>query len=133
MVGKHWTPSRGGRGPPGRNSAVSSILYIDPFLPMHDRNSGSLRLFRMLQLLSEDGHDVTFMPHTVWVDHEKYAHDLMRLGVEVLMPPEGTQTDETLTRFLTGRSFDTVIISFYNFAAIYLPFVRTPVSERTGR
>jgi O-antigen biosynthesis protein len=103
---------------------VSRILYIHPFLPLRDRDSGSLRLYRILQLLREDGHQISYLPHTIWSGHESYAHDLVQQGIEVLAPPDGTQNDLSVRTALSGREFDTVIISFHNFAASYTPFVR---------
>lgn len=103
---------------------MARVLYIDPFLPIHDRNSGSLRLYRILQLLKSERHDVTFMPRAIFQGHEPVAYDLMNQGIEVLHPADGLHTPESIAAALSGRQFDTVFISFHSLAAMCVPIVR---------
>jgi GT2 family glycosyltransferase/glycosyltransferase involved in cell wall biosynthesis len=59
-----------------------SILVVHPALPAYDRDAGSLRLWRIVELLLADGHRVTFLGHSAW-EQERYAQELRDLGVEV--------------------------------------------------
>jgi GT2 family glycosyltransferase/glycosyltransferase involved in cell wall biosynthesis len=108
------------------------ILVVHSELPLHDRHSGSLRLFRLLELLAEEGHAVTFVARC-GVGQERYAAELAALGINVhpldrrrlrergvsLAGPE-LDFDALCAR---GR-FDVALLSFYEVAEQYLPLLR---------
>ena len=60
-----------------------NILYIDHYIPEPDRDSGSLRTFGILGILSHMKNKVTF-----WSDNQKftipYATELQQKGIEVI-------------------------------------------------
>ena len=53
-----------------------SILVVGVLPPLHDRDSGSLRLFRFLQILVDDGYAVTFASSIFNYDQPRYYADL---------------------------------------------------------
>jgi glycosyltransferase involved in cell wall biosynthesis len=59
------------------------VLVIDRWLPTFDRDSGSLRMFSLLRILSDLGYKVTFLPDDLQ-KKEPYASELQKIGVEVL-------------------------------------------------
>ena len=109
-----------------------SILVVHSELPLHDRNAGSLRLRRILELLVADGHRITFLG---WagVGQERYADELRALGIEVHpYDPErlrdrgidiaGVGID--LGALLRRGRFDLAWLSFYRTAREYMPEIR---------
>ena len=58
------------------------ILVIDHHLPLADRDSGSLRMFQLLSILSREGHRVTFIPDNL-ADIPPYGDRLRERGVQV--------------------------------------------------
>jgi hypothetical protein len=74
--------------PRARDAACSSadgalrILVVNGDLAADDRDSGSLRLFRILETLVADGHRVTFVGRGGF-GQERSAAELAALGIEV--------------------------------------------------
>jgi O-antigen biosynthesis protein len=59
------------------------VLVIDHRVPMWDRDSGSLRMLRIMQALIGLGARVTFMPENL-AQTQPYTRELQRMGIEVL-------------------------------------------------
>jgi GT2 family glycosyltransferase len=59
------------------------VLVVDHHVPEYDKDSGSLRMYRLLRILSGLGHKVIFWPDDTVYD-ERYTVALQKLGVEVL-------------------------------------------------
>ena len=59
-----------------------NILIIDPFLPMFDRASGSLRLFHIVSLMKKQGYHLTYIARN-GQGQERYTDILRKMGVEV--------------------------------------------------
>lgn len=57
------------------------ILVIDHHCPTYDRDSGSLRMLSMLQILQDMGYKVTFWPDDLTY-HPRYTKKLQDLGIE---------------------------------------------------
>jgi glycosyltransferase involved in cell wall biosynthesis/GT2 family glycosyltransferase len=108
------------------------ILVVHSELPLHDRHSGSLRLFRLLELLAAEGHAVTFLARC-GVGQERYGAELAALGIDVhpidrarlrergvTVPGPALDFAELCAR---GR-FDVALLSFYELAEQYLPLLR---------
>ncbi len=123
---------RGQRLPPREAHRVPGkrILWIDPHLPMHDRASGSRRLWELLSLLVEAGHHVTFVPTHMLVDEgsRRYLRDLQALGVETYAldpaggwPPPGQNPHpmQIAAGAVQNLAFDLAIASFH-YAALPL-------------
>ena len=117
-------------GVPARSQL--SILVINGDLPPRDRDAGSLRLFRILEILCEDGHAVTLLGR-LGFGQERAAAQLAALGVDVFpidvadararganLPGAGFDLGE----LLAARRFDVAVLSFYEVAEHYLPQLR---------
>lgn len=109
-----------------------SILVVHSELPLHDRNAGSLRLRRVLELMVADGHRVTFVGRA-GVGQERYAAELRALGIEVHpvdaqrlrargVNVRGVGID--LPALLRRGRFDLAWLSFYDVAEDYLGEIR---------
>lgn len=109
-----------------------SILVVHSELPMPDRHAGSLRLWRLLEVLVADGHAVTFLARA-GLGQEAYAAELTALGVKVLpvdprrlitagVPLPGTSFD--FVELMREGRFDVAWLSFYDIAEEYLPEIR---------
>ena len=97
------------------------ILVIDHHLPMADRDSGSLRMFQILTLLSQLGHRATFLPDNL-ADIPPYGDELRKRGIEVVHHPYVKRVEEYL--LAEGKSFDLVVLSRRDFACKYIETVR---------
>lgn len=81
-------------------------LIVDEFVPMPDKDSGSVRMVRMIELLQELGYKVTFFPNHL-VKNEGYTQKLQQKGVEVVYGPIHFNS------FIeeNGKWYDVVILS----------------------
>ncbi|MCX7982229.1 MAG: glycosyltransferase [Syntrophales bacterium] len=115
------------------------LLVIDPFLPMFDRASGSLRLFQLLKIFKNMGYQVTFI--SIYPEfREYYVPILQQMGIEVYagdpnflhknIPPP-LMPDPNLEMLLKEREFEIVILDFWHTAKNYLPLIRkwSPTSK----
>jgi glycosyltransferase involved in cell wall biosynthesis len=98
------------------------ILVIDHHLPMPDRDSGSLRMFQILNILHQLGHRVTFLPDNL-ADLPPYGDDLRKRGIEVIHQPYAATVREFLEKH--GAFFDVVILSRRDFARKHIADVRS--------
>lgn len=108
------------------------ILVVHSELPLHDRHSGSLRLFRLLELLAAEGHRVTFLARC-GIGQERYAAELAALGIDV-HPLDRARLRERgaalpgpeldFAALCARGRFDVALLSFYEVAEQYLPLLR---------
>jgi len=131
------SPGRGPRSASRERRLVEStqkgaVLVVDPMMPAHDKCSGSLRLFRLLELMRHEGMHVTFIARN-GVGQLAYRRPLEEMGIEVFASdPErmsqigyyvaGPRVD--LGRILGERRFDVAWLSFFYIAEQYLPWIR---------
>jgi len=83
-----------------------NILYVDHYIPEPDQDSGSLRTFRILSILSSMGNKITFWPDNL--NYTKpYAQELQQKGIEVIFG------SNEFGKFLEERKhvFDVAILS----------------------
>ena len=115
----------------GERGVSGNILIVDPFLPMFDRASGSLRLFTIISLLRKQGCHITFIARD-GRRQEAYSAALRKMGVEV------HATDGEMLRqmghavrkqILKARCYQWAILSFYDIAEQYLPIIRSASPE----
>jgi glycosyltransferase involved in cell wall biosynthesis len=113
------------------------VLFIDPFLPMWDRSSGSNRLMRVIELMAGDGHEISFVAVN-GNGEERYAQALADIGVTTyrsdrarLIQLEPNADLDAITtppwdfqQVLVEQQFDVVVISFHSTAQHYLPIIR---------
>jgi GT2 family glycosyltransferase/glycosyltransferase involved in cell wall biosynthesis len=74
-------------------SSRRTILVVDSYVPFHDREAGSARLFEIVKVLRGANWRVVFQPDN-WAGIEPYTHDLQSLGVEVVYHVEGQRGQE---------------------------------------
>lgn len=137
---KKWGEALKSQCPPDPKDVVSAsergtkgnILIIDPFLPMFDRASGSLRLYTIVTILREQGYHITFIARN-GQGQEAYARLLQRMGVEVYatdpdklreMGYEVKARKVDIKRIVSVRSYNLAYLSFYDIAQQYLPDIR---------
>ncbi len=94
------------------------LFVVDAWLPTPDRDSASLRMFNLLQLLREFG-DVTFAADD-FASRRSGLNALQNLGVRVVTPP--VSVNEHLERF--GNAYDAIFLSRVNVADTYLATAR---------
>ena len=88
------------------------VLVVDHYVPTPDRDAGSLRMFRLLQMLVELGCSVRFLPDNLAYSNQ-YSEALTQMGIEVFEGPTDVLTE---LRSL-GDSLDLVIVSRPQIAA----------------
>jgi GT2 family glycosyltransferase len=104
-----------------RRRGTGRILVIDHWVPSPDRDSGSVRMDRLLTLLQSAGLEVTFTAprlHHTGAGTER----LQRRGVEVLYAPWVPSVRAHLAE--QGRRYDMVLLSRRDPAELYLADVR---------
>lgn len=108
------------------------VLVVDPLMPLHDRASGSLRLFRLLRLMRDAGCQVTYVARD-GSGQERYRQELLAMGIDAhagdpeRMASLGRPLDAPridLPRFLARGRFDLAWLSTWHIAAQYLPLLR---------
>ena len=106
------------------------VLIIDPLLPMHDRASGSLRLFQIIMLLRAMNYRLTYIAR-YGVDQEKYRRQLESMGVTVYAndPEKLPQIGRNLAAnpidlAKITSDCDVAWLSFFHIAEQYLPDIR---------
>jgi GT2 family glycosyltransferase len=101
--------------------ARANILVVDATTPMPDRDSGSLRLVRLLRLLCEESCHVAFF-NALLRDDGGYSRALEQLGVETWSQPWIATAPAWLREH--GRRFDAVIVSRHYVLEPLLPLLR---------
>lgn len=102
-------------------SHTRRLLVIDKYIPAPDRDSGSLRLSRCLELIQSFGYQITFA--AVNLEYRlPYAAELQQQGIEVLYAPFIASIERYLRDW--GRYHDAVLLSRADTAERYLPLVR---------
>jgi GT2 family glycosyltransferase/glycosyltransferase involved in cell wall biosynthesis/Flp pilus assembly protein TadD len=119
--------------PASERGTAGNILIIDPFLPMFDRASGSLRLFTIISLLRKQGYHITFIARD-GQGQDTYSGVLRKIGVEVyatdpdMLKQMGYNVHARrfdLKQILEARHYHFAILSFYDIAIQYLFSIRT--------
>ncbi|HTA39546.1 MAG TPA: glycosyltransferase [Candidatus Acidoferrales bacterium] len=81
--GRDNVPAASRRGKQGR-----TILVVDSYVPLYDKESGSQRMFYVVKMLRQAGYNVIYLPDN-YAPLEPYTTELQQLGVEVLHHVEG--------------------------------------------
>ena len=102
------------------------ILIIDHYAPTFDKDSGSVRMLAMLQILKGMGYKVSFWPDDLIYD-VKYTKTLQDLGIETYY---GELDFEDFIRE-KGGTFDAVIMSRPVTAKKYLQLVQKYSNAQT--
>jgi GT2 family glycosyltransferase len=94
-------------------------LIVDHHVPTHDRDSGSQRMFFILQILTQLGFAVAFLPGNL-AKMEPYTEQLQQRGIEVLYGP--MDLEEYLAK--AGPHLDLVMVARPDVGRTYLPLLR---------
>ncbi|MCZ8161711.1 MAG: glycosyltransferase [Microcystis sp. LE19-196.1B] len=77
-----------------------TILVIDSYVPLYDRESGCVRLLNILKLLLNLGYSVIFFPDNGYPE-QPYTSVLQQLGIEVIYgTPQRYNLEEKLLKYL---------------------------------
>jgi len=97
------------------------VLVLDAYMLQPDHESGSLRMFNMLRILSSEGFKVTFAADNLEY-LPVYTENLQKLGIEVLYTPYV----QSVSRYIreNGEQFDLVILSRADTAEKHIDDVR---------
>ena len=95
------------------------ILVIDHYVPSHDKDSGSLRMFSILKLLSKQGWKIVFWPDNL-AKIEPYTSDLQWLGIEVIY---GNQNFHNYIKE-NGKFFDYIFLSRPHISKNYIDLIK---------
>ncbi|MEO8485648.1 MAG: glycosyltransferase [Betaproteobacteria bacterium] len=101
--------------------ARKRVLVVDANMLTPDRDSGSMRMLAILELIGELGGKATFVADNLEYV-EPYVSALQERGVEVLYRPWITSIAELLAK--RGREFDVVVLSRHYVASKHLGAVR---------
>lgn len=93
-------------------------LVCAPLLPEFDRESGSRRIYHLLEFLGETGWNISFVAEQP-KGEQRYIHQLQQRGVAVYSGAPHEM--EELVR--VGR-FDIAIIAFWYLAEAFIPIIR---------
>jgi len=97
------------------------VLVIDAVTPEPDKDSGSMRMVAMLEILRDMGYQVAFMPENLaWTT--PYTRDLQMRGIEMLHHPWVSDRDDWLDH--NGSGLDLVIVSRHYVLTPLLPLLR---------
>lgn len=105
----------------GVRSGKRKVLLVDAETPHPDRDSASLRLVKLMQMIAEEGAEVSFIADNL--GHAGEASEaLQRAGIEVWYAPFVDSIARWLQR--EGPRFDVVIVSRHHVASRWLPLLR---------
>lgn len=85
-----------------------TILVLDRYVPLFDKDSGSYRMWNLLKILVELDHKVVFIGDDA-TKYEPYTTEIQQLGVEVIYFPYFLSIERYLEEY--GNFFDIVILS----------------------
>ncbi len=66
-----------------RHSATPTILIIDSYVPLYDKEAGSYRLYNIIKIFKKLGYSIIFLPDN-GLHQEPYVSELQEMGVEVI-------------------------------------------------
>lgn len=79
------------------NKAGKTVLVIDTYVPMYDKESGSHRMFYIVRMLREEGYNVVFLPDN-FSTLQPYTEELQQMGIQVLYEADGSRTMDQALR-----------------------------------
>jgi len=98
-----------------------TILVIDRYVPMFDKDSGSYRMWNLLKILVELGHNVVFVGDDA-TRYDPYTADLQQSGIEVQYFPYLVSIDKYLENY--AIFFEIVMLSRVEIANKYFHLVK---------
>ncbi|MFM9847218.1 MAG: glycosyltransferase [Hyphomicrobiaceae bacterium] len=101
--------------------APRSLLFIDWSTPRPDHDAGSITAFRLMELFTTLGYDVTFAPSDLTYLPD-YTEGLRSVGIRCLYREDIGSVREHLA--VNGRSYDFVFLCRAPIAALYIDDIR---------
>ncbi|NEX17207.1 MAG: hypothetical protein C1943_11380 [Halochromatium sp.] len=97
------------------------ILWVEACMLTPDQDSGSLRTWRLLEILTRLGHQVSFIADNL-ESSQPYTQDLQALGIEVRHAPYTRSVAELLRQ--EGADYDLIVLCRHYIAIQYVDLVR---------
>jgi len=104
-----------------KNSGSRNVLVIDTWMIHPDKDSGSYRMLKILQILKLMGWRVTFASGNLEYE-EPYVSNLREFGIEVLYYPFVSMIEDYIQS--RGRYFDVILLSRTGVASRLIDHVR---------
>ncbi|MBU0673198.1 MAG: glycosyltransferase [Proteobacteria bacterium] len=82
------------------------VVVMDHYAPTFDKDSGSLRMLTLLNILNKLNYKIVFWPHNL-IYHDRYSRNLQRMGIETMYGP----MDFDAYSQLHGLNIDIIILS----------------------
>jgi GT2 family glycosyltransferase len=102
-------------------AARHRVLFVEACMLTPDQDSGSVRTWRLLKVMQEQGCKVTFVAENLQ-KLEPYVRDLQQMGIEVLFAPFVTSIEALIEE--RGAEFDVIVLARYYVAGRYIDAVR---------
>lgn len=99
-----------------------TVLLIDHYVPMYDKDAGSRTIYQYIQLLVKMGCNVKFIGDNFY-PHQPYTQQLEQMGVEILYGP-GYQKNWKVWLHKNGQYLDVVFINRPHIAQHYIDAVK---------
>ena|SRR5438270_6848325 len=94
------------------------VLVCSHVMPAYDRESGSRRIFNLIEFLRDAGWVVSFAAGVARSDEERYTKMLQQRGVATFLD------FERIEQVIAAGRFDLAIFAFWNVAEPLMPIVR---------
>lgn len=98
--------------------SLKSVLICAPTMPEYDRESGSRRVFHLIEFFREAGWAVSLVVQNE-TGSERYARMLQQRGVAVY-----TGSNARTDQLIAAGCFELAILAFWHIAELYLPKIR---------
>jgi GT2 family glycosyltransferase len=105
-----------------RSTPRGTILIVDSYVPLYDREAGSQRMLHIVKMLRQMGYAVSFLPDN-YAPLQPYTGELQQMGVEVLHHFDGGRTQREALDIVLP-SLDFAWISRPDLYQKYSPLVR---------
>lgn len=105
-----------------------TVLLIDHYVPMYDKDAGSRTIYQYLQMLIEMGYCVKFIGDNFY-PHEPYTKDLQQMGIEVLYGPYYANHWKDWVR-RNGRFLSVAFMNRPHITEKYIDFIKDNTNAR---
>ena len=103
---------------------MKQVLVVDQYVPEHDMEAGSFRIYNLMKLIQDQGYHIVFWPDNRKY-HAKYTRQLQRMGMEILYG------DIDFSGFIQSRrkGIERILLSRWTVASRYIHHVRELLSS----
>lgn len=105
-----------------RSKGKKTLLIIDHYVPMYDKDAGSRTMYHYICLFADKGYNVKFLGDNFY-PHEPYTEKLQQMGVEVIYGDWYAQHWKDWLKDI-GQNLDYVMLSRPHISIKYLDAVR---------